>query len=128
MKMTPVCYLFPLSTPNPLVMALAFTLSANGAMHKVIPYVSRWAVMVPPQGHKPKDCFLGIAPKLNHTADTQVDSFKERIQQFCDDCNASPFGTHHYFNPQKIWRKMMGYLSDHAADQKVFQELNEYRV
>ena len=85
--------------------------------------------MVPPQGHKPKDRFLGIAPELNHTADTQVEGFKERIQQFCDDCNASPFGTHHYFDPRKIWRKMTGYLSDHAADQKkVFRKLHEYRV
>jgi hypothetical protein len=39
----------------------------------------------------------------------------------------SPFGTEHYFDPRKIWRKMTGYLSDHAPDQKrVFQELATY--
>lgn len=99
-------------------MLLAFTLSADGTTHKVIPYMSRWVVIVPPQGHKPKDHFLGIAPELNHTADTRVGGFKQHIQQFCDDCNASPFGAYHYFNPWEIWRKMTGYLSDHMVDQK----------
>ncbi|KAF9645629.1 hypothetical protein BDM02DRAFT_3262776 [Thelephora ganbajun] len=107
--------------------ALACTLSGDGATHKVIPYMSRWAVMIPPQGLEPKDRFLGITPELNHTAATQVAGFKQRIQQFCDDYNASPFGTEHYFDPRKIWKKMTGYLSDHAADQKkVFQELAKY--
>ena len=83
--------------------------------------------MIPPQGLKPKDRFLGITPELDHTAATQVDGFKQRIQQFCDDYNASPFGTEHYFDPRKIWKKMTGYLSDHAADQKkVFRELAKY--
>lgn len=83
--------------------------------------------MVPPQGSEPKDRFLGIAPELDHTAVTQVEGFKQQVQQFCDDYNASPFGTEHYFDPRKIWRKMTGYLSDHAPDQKrVFRELATY--
>ena len=85
--------------------------------------------MIPPQGFKPKDRFLGITPELNHTAATQVEGFKQRIQQLCDDHNASPFGTEHYFDPRKIWRKMSGYLSDHASDQKkVFRELARYHT
>jgi hypothetical protein len=83
--------------------------------------------MIPPQGLKPKDRFLGIMPKLDHTAATQVDSFKRWIRQFCNNYNASPFGTKHYFDPWKIWKKMTGYLSDHAADQKkVLWELTKY--
>jgi len=83
--------------------------------------------MIPPQGLKPKDRFLGVIPELDHTAATQVEGFKRQIQQFCDDYNASPFGTEHYFDPRKIWRKMAGYLSDHASDQKkVFRELAKY--
>lgn len=108
---------------------LACTLSGDGATHKAIPYMSRWAVMIPPQGFKPKDRFLGITPELNHTAATQVEGFKQQIQQFCDDFNVSPFGTKHYFDPRKIWRKMTGYLSDHAPDQKkVFRELAKHHL
>ena len=107
--------------------SLACTLSGDGATHKVIPYTSRWAVMIPPQGLKPKDCFLGVTPELDHTAATQVEGFKQQIQRFCDDHNASPFGAKHYYDPRKIWRKMTGYLSDHAPDQKkVFRELAKY--
>ncbi|KAF9779153.1 hypothetical protein BJ322DRAFT_1172093, partial [Thelephora terrestris] len=107
--------------------ALACTFSADGATHKSIPYVSRWAVMIPSQGLKPKDRFLGVTPELDHTTITQVESFKRKIQDLCDDYNASPFGTEHYFDPRAIWRKMTGYLSDHAADQKkVFRELAKY--
>lgn len=107
----------------------ACTLSGDGATHKAIPYMSRWAVAIPPQGlAEPKDLFLGIVPELNHTALTQVEGFKRGIQEFCDDFNASPFGAEHYFDPRTIWRKMTGYLSDHAPDQKkVFRELAEYR-
>jgi hypothetical protein len=85
--------------------------------------------MIPPQGLKPKDRFLGITPELDHSAATQVEGFKQRIRQFCNDYNASPFGTEHYFDPRKIWKKMTGYLSDHAADQKkVFRELAAYHL
>jgi len=83
--------------------------------------------MVPPPGLKPKDHFLGITPKLDQSAATQVEGFKQRIQQLCDDYNASPLGTEHCFDSRKIWRKMTGYLSDHAADQKkVFRGLETY--
>jgi hypothetical protein len=105
----------------------ACTLSGDGATHKAIPYTSRWAVMVPPQGLKPKDRFLGVIPEFDHTAATQVEGFKQKIQQLCDDYNTSPFGVEHYFDPRKIWRKMTGYLSDHAADQKkVFRGLSKH--
>ena len=83
--------------------------------------------MIPPQGLKPKDRFLGIMPELNHTATTQVEGFKQKIQQLCDDYNASPLGAEHCFDSRKIWQKMTGYLSDHASDQKkVFRELEAY--
>ena len=83
--------------------------------------------MIPPPGLKPKDRFLGITPELDHTAATQVEGFKRRIQQLCDDYNASPLGAEHCFDSRKIWQKMTGYLSDHAADQKkVFRELETY--
>ena len=112
-----------------MILSSACTLSGDGATHKVIPYTSRWAVMVPSEGLKPKDRFLGIMPELNHTAATQVEGFKQQIQQFCDDYNASPFGAKHHFDPRKIWKKMTGYLSDHAPDQKrVFQELAKYHL
>ena len=110
-----------------LIFPPAFTLSGDGATHKIIPHTSRWAVMIPHEGLKPKDRFLGITPELNHTAATQVKGFKEEIQRYCDDYNASPLGTKHHFDSREIWRKMTGYLSDHAADQKeVFQELATY--
>ena len=83
--------------------------------------------MVPPQGLEPKDRFLGITPELDHTAATQVEGFKRRIQELCDDYNASPLGAEHCFDSRKIWQKMTGYLSDHAPDQKkVFRELETY--
>jgi len=83
--------------------------------------------MIPPQGLKPKDRFLGITPELDHTAATQVEGFKQKIQQLCDDHNASPLGAEHFFDSRKIWQKMTGYLSDHAPDQKkVFRELETF--
>jgi hypothetical protein len=105
----------------------ACTFSGDGATHKAIPYLSKWAVTIPPQGLKPKDRFLGVTPELDHTAATQVESFKRNIGRLCDDYNASPFGTEHFFDHRKIWKKTTGYLSDHAADQKkVFRELAKY--
>ena len=115
-----------LSDPR-IILLLACTFSGDGATHKAIPYVSKWAVMIPHQGLKPKDCFLGITPELDHTVVTQVESFKRKLQQICDNYNVGPFGSEHYFDYRKIWTKMTGYLSDHAADQKkVFQELARY--
>ena len=110
-----------------MICSLACTLSGDGATHKIIPYTSRWATMVPPQGLEPKDRFLGITPELDHTATTQVEGFKQKIQQLCDDYNASPLGAEHCFDFRTVWQKMTGYLSDHAPDQKkVFRELETY--
>jgi len=110
-----------------LTSSLACTLSGDGTTYKVIPHTSRWATMVPPHGQKPKDHFLGVTPELDHTAATQVEGFKKRIQELCDDYNASPLGAEHCFDSWRIWQKMTGYLSDHAADQKkVFRELDTY--
>jgi len=113
-----------------LVLLSAYTLSGDGATHKHIPYTSRWAVAIPPEGlGKPRDIFMGITPDLDHTALTQVEGFKRTLQQFCDNSNASPFGAEHFFDPRKIWKKMTGYLSDHAPDQKkVFRELAGYSL
>jgi len=72
---------------------------------------------------------MGITPDLDHTALTQVEGFKRTLQQFCDNSNVGPFGAEHFFDPRKIWKKMTGYLSDHAPDQKkVFQELAGYSL
>ena len=86
-----------LSDPR-IILLLACTFSGDGATHKAIPYVSKWAVMIPHQGLKPKDCFLGITPELDHTVVTQVESFKRKLQQICDNYNVGPFGSEHYFD------------------------------
>ncbi|KAF9642524.1 hypothetical protein BDM02DRAFT_3193083 [Thelephora ganbajun] len=97
---------------------IAATLSSDGTAHKSIQYLSRHAVAIPPDGDPPKDCFLGITPKVNHTTNTQFAGWKQTIQHLCDNYNKSPLGNKVPANPTRIWGGLRGYLSDHASDQK----------
>ena len=93
-------------------------MSGDGTSHKNIQYSSRHAVAIPPNGDTPKDCFLGIAPEVNHTTVTQFEGWKETIQHLCDEYNRSPLGNQLPTNPIIVWERLRGYLSDHASDQK----------
>ena len=105
------------------------TTSGDGTSHKSIQYSSRHAVTIPQNaGDSPKDCFLGIAPEVNHTTTTQFEGWKETIKHLCDNYNGSPLGKAAPANPVCVWQKLRGYLSDHASDQKKLSAaLQRYR-
>jgi len=93
-------------------------LSGDGTTHKNVQFSSRHAVAIPANGDPPKDCFLGVAPEVNHTTNTQFEGWKQTIQHLCDNYNNSPLGGIVPADPTHIWEKLRGYLSDHASDQK----------
>ena len=58
----------------------------------------------------------------------QFKGWKETIQHLCDNYNESLLGDEVPTNPTCVWRKLRGYLSDHASDQKKLSAmLQEYQ-
>ncbi|KAF9779017.1 hypothetical protein BJ322DRAFT_1013778, partial [Thelephora terrestris] len=111
-----------------VLMCIAMTMSGDGTSHKSIQYSSRYAVVIPLNSQPPKDCFLGITPKVNHTTATQFEGWKETLQHLCDNFNKSPLGNEAPADPTRMWQKLKGYLSDHASDQKKLSAaLERYR-
>jgi len=104
------------------------TVSGDGTSHKNIQFSSRHVVMIPSGSDPPKDFFLGIAPEVNHTTETQLQGWKQTFQHLCDDFNKSPLGKIASANPVKLWAILTGYLSDHSSDQKKLSTmLQKYR-
>jgi hypothetical protein len=98
--------------------ATAVTFSGDGTGCNNIQHASRHITGIPLDHTNPVDYFVGIKPEVNHTTATQLAGWKTVVDQLCATYNDSPHGKDHQVDPLKIWRKLTGYLSDHAADQK----------
>ena len=101
------------------------TLSGDGTSHKNIQFSSRHAVTIPPNDGPPKDSFLGIIPKVNHTTTTQFEGWKQTVWHLCSNYNDSPLGKMLPANPIRLWAMLRGYLSDHASNQKKLSAMLE---
>ena len=101
------------------------TLSGDGTSHKNIQFSSRHAVAIPPNNGPPTDFFLGVAPEVNHTTNTQLEGWKQTFSHLCDDFNRSHLGRIVPADPTKLWAMVKGYLSDHSSDQKKLSAMLE---
>ena len=96
----------------------AVTFSGDGTGCSNIQHDSRHITVIPSNHTDPTDYFVGIKPEVNHTTATQLAGWKAVVDQLCATYNTSPQGKDRPVDPLKIWQKLTGYLSDHAADQK----------
>lgn len=120
---------------------LGLTLSGDGTSHKKINYESKHiAVKVPsysgtgPTGTvaeadsdfntlhasppKHKLGFMGAESTVNHSSETQLESWKNTIARISDTFNRSPLSGNSRLTARDFARKFRGMNSDHANDQK----------
>ena len=94
------------------------TFSGDGASHNNIQFSAQHITTAPTDlSHHPKDLFMGVHPELNHTTNTQLEGWKDIIDNFCVSYNTNP-DAKCSIDPASIWQRVHGYLGDHAADQK----------
>ncbi|CUA69936.1 hypothetical protein RSOLAG22IIIB_08779 [Rhizoctonia solani] len=71
---------------------------------------------------------LGVHKAPSHTAEQQLDGWKNVIDVCCDRLQRSPLGRGGHFTSSMVAPKLRSVLTDHASDQKrLFQLLNQWK-
>ncbi|KAH7881588.1 uncharacterized protein C8R40DRAFT_1031508 [Lentinula edodes] len=101
-------------------------LSSDGTSHKGLNYESRHAHFLDPDTNEKMTLFLGISLAPGHTSEEQLEGWVRTIDGLYVTYMASPVGQK---RQTRILLKVMGMLTDHAADQKklfaLFRELKK---
>ncbi|PCH43335.1 hypothetical protein WOLCODRAFT_90250 [Wolfiporia cocos MD-104 SS10] len=107
-------------------------LRIGSTTHRHINYESRHVTMRvseyenPPHSHInavapiPKMCLIGVDTSVDHTSETQVAGWKQRMSNLSEICAISPLAQHSQqtFNADNFVLKLKGMNGDHAEDQK----------
>ncbi|KAF7972903.1 hypothetical protein HWV62_16626 [Athelia sp. TMB] len=102
---------------------LGLTASSDGTSEKHINYESQHIAFKNPNSQKIATHVLrvfNVMSSVDHTSETQVEGWKNRINSLADLFNCSPLAQRHnqsLFSPE-FARKLKGMNGDHAADQK----------
>lgn len=104
-------------------MLSGLTASSDGTSEKHINYESQHIAFKNPNSRKIATHVLrvfNVASSIDHTSETQVEGWKNRITSLADLFNRSPFALRHNQSlfSLEFARKLKGMNGDHAADQK----------
>ncbi|KAF9234476.1 hypothetical protein BU15DRAFT_65654 [Melanogaster broomeanus] len=91
------------------------TLSSDGTTHKNTNYQSHHITYTCPEEGRGVTRFAGILHEVNHTSDTQLNGWKDLINQMYTVYNEC-MGT--ALDWREFVEKVKGMLTDHAEDQK----------
>jgi hypothetical protein len=99
------------------------TISGDGTSHKHIQFESRHMMVDVPtyedsSGTSKENRFLGLGTALNHTSEAQLEGWKSLVREMHQLYNASPRGQASPVDEQEFFVKVVGMITDHAADQK----------
>ncbi|KAE9401764.1 hypothetical protein BT96DRAFT_991765 [Gymnopus androsaceus JB14] len=109
--------------------APAISISGDGTSHQNLNYESRHTAVIDPKTGEKRIYFLGIALAPSHTSEEQLDGWVKLIRELYGAYNASPEGKWNPLTEYEFYKKVLGMVTDHAADQKklaaLFVELKQ---
>ncbi|KAJ3710834.1 hypothetical protein C8R42DRAFT_596536 [Lentinula raphanica] len=100
-------------------------LSGDGTSHKGLNYESRHVHFVDPETNERQTLFLGLCLAPNHTSEEQLEGWVELIDEMHEAYMGSPLGEKEPLDKREFYVKVVGMLTDHAADQKKLFSLFE---
>ncbi|KAJ3765715.1 hypothetical protein FB446DRAFT_794779 [Lentinula raphanica] len=94
------------------------SISGDGTSHKNLNYESRHTAVIDPLTGKKSIFFLGIALAPDHTSEEQLNGWTTMVHEMYQSYQATPEGQSNSLTEHDFYKKVLGMIMDHAADQK----------
>ncbi|KAJ3819465.1 hypothetical protein F5880DRAFT_1616443 [Lentinula raphanica] len=101
------------------------SISGDGTSHKNLNYESRHTAVIDPVTGKKSIYFLGIGIALapDHTSEEQLNGWTATVHEMYQSYQATPQGQQTPLTVHDFYKKVLGMITDHAADQKKLANL-----
>ncbi|KAJ3726828.1 hypothetical protein C8R42DRAFT_574155 [Lentinula raphanica] len=99
------------------------SISGDGTSHKNLNYESRHMAVIDPVTGKKSIYFLGIALAPDHTSEEQLNGWTAMVHKMYQSYQATPQGQQNPLTEHDFYKKVLGMITDHAADQKKLANL-----
>ncbi|KAJ3966877.1 hypothetical protein EV361DRAFT_1011309, partial [Lentinula raphanica] len=101
------------------------SISGDGTSHKNLNYESRHTAVIDPVTGKKSIYFLdiGIALAPDHTSEEQLNGWTATVHEMYQSYQATPQGQQNPLTVHDFYKKVLGMITDHAADQKKLANL-----
>ncbi|KAJ3873936.1 hypothetical protein F5051DRAFT_443773 [Lentinula edodes] len=103
--------------------APAISISGDGTSHKNLNYESQYTAVIDPNTGEKQIYFLGIALAPSHTSEEQLNGWADMIHEMYKTYCASPEGQRNPLTEHTFYKKVLGMVTDYAANQKKLASL-----